>query len=247
MSAAALLSIPGFTDPFSSLSHLAGAVSCVLLSVPLLKRGLMGPDLDKGSRVFSLLVFAMSAVILLSMSGVYHLLGHEGRGRDVLQRLDHAAIFVLIAGTFTPVHAIMFRGPWRWGMLTFIWLFAALGVTLKTVFFTDTPQWLGMVLYLGMGWVGLLSMFALGRRFGARMVLPLIAGGLVYSAGAAIEWAEPAPLIAGVVRAHEVFHVAVLAGLALHWRFVWLIADGKRGVPATVLTLPADAEKQQAA
>ena len=228
MSAASLISIPGFTDPFSSLSHLAGAASAALLAVPLVRRGWRGsPGCEgRGGRLLSLVVFAASAVVLLSMSGVYHLLGHTGPARDVLQRLDHAAIFVLIAGTFTPIHAIVFRGRWRWGMLVFIWAFAVTGVTLKSVFFKAMPPTLGIVLYLGMGWFGVLSMVGLTKRFGARMVLPLLLGGLVYSAGAAIEWAEPAPLIDGIVRAHEMFHVAVLLGLGLHWRFVWSIADG---------------------
>jgi predicted membrane channel-forming protein YqfA (hemolysin III family) len=80
MSAAALISIPGFTDPFSSLSHLAGAVAAAMLAVPLVRRGWKGSPGCEGraGRVLSLVVFAVSAIVLLSMSGVYHLLGHEG-------------------------------------------------------------------------------------------------------------------------------------------------------------------------
>ena len=107
-----VFSIAGFSDPVSSLSHLAGAMVFALLSIILLQRG-RG---DFG-RMASLSVFAFSSVLLLSLSGVYHLLTPGTAGREVLQRLDHAAIFVLIAGSFTPVHAILFRGAWRWGML----------------------------------------------------------------------------------------------------------------------------------
>jgi channel protein (hemolysin III family) len=228
MPASDLLSIPGFADPFSSLSHLIGAGVFAVLAVPLVRKGWRaGSALGlprEGGRIASLVVFAASAVLLLCMSGVFHLLPWGGTARAVLKRLDHAAIFVLIAGTATPIHAIMFRGRWRWGMLVFVWTLAVLGVTLKSIFFTSTPEGLGIAMYLGMGWVGVISMVAISRRYGARMMLPLVLGGVAYTLGAAVEWADPPPLVPGVIRTHELFHVAVLAGLALHWRFIWLIA-----------------------
>lgn len=239
MFASDLHSIPGFTDPVSSLSHLGGAVVFAVLGVALVRRARRTPRRDIGdraaislaARLVSLAVFSASAVLLLATSGVFHMLGHAGPARGVLQRLDHAAIFVLIAGTYTPIHAILFRGVWRWGMLAFIWTFAALGVTLKSIFFASTPATLGIALYVGMGWIGLLSMIALARRFGAPMIWSLLAGGVAYTLGAVVEWAEPRPLIAAVVRAHEVFHVAVLVGLGLHWWFIWTISDTTLHLP----------------
>jgi channel protein (hemolysin III family) len=225
MPAALPISISGFTDPVSSLSHLAGAVVFAALAVPLIRKGLQASGDDRPSRIVSLVVFSLSAVSLLALSGVYHMLSRDGTARDVLQRLDHAAIFILIAGTFTPPHTILFRGPWRWGMLTFIWTFAILGVTLKTVFFTSTPQSLGIALYLAMGWCGGISMFAIARRYPPRLIIALILGGLAYTLGAIFEWADFAPAIDGVIRSHEILHLMVLLGLALHWRFVSSIAN----------------------
>ncbi|MBC7770991.1 MAG: hemolysin III family protein [Pyrinomonadaceae bacterium] len=224
-----IFSIQGFADPFSSLSHLLGAAVFSGLSFTLVRKGWRArhpPRLGAhGGRVASLVIFAFSAVLLLSLSGVYHLLGHHAPARAVLQRLDHAAIFILIAGTATPIHTIMFRGPLRWGILGFMWTLAGLGVTLKSIYFNDTPESLGLILYVGMGWFGGASMIAIARRFGFRKILPLFLGGIAYTLGAAIELIEPTPLIAGVIRAHELFHVFVLLGLALHWRFIWNIAD----------------------
>src|SRR6478672_10312211 len=97
--------IPGFSDPFSSLTHLLGAGAFACLTPLLILKGRGDPW-----RVASLGVFAFSTVFLLAMSGTYHLLSPGTPGRAVLQRLDHAAIFVLIAGTFTPFHCILFRG-----------------------------------------------------------------------------------------------------------------------------------------
>jgi len=222
-SLAPLLTIPGFNDPFSSLSHLLGAGVFAVLSYFLIRRGVRTERPVHPGRIVALAVFAFSAVLLLSMSGVFHLLG-PGTGRNVLQRLDHAAIFVLIAGTFTPMHAILFRGPWRWGMLGFIWTVAIVGVTLKSIFFTSLPAWAGTLLYVGMGWVGVLSFTTLVRRHRFRFARHIIFGGIAYTIGASLELFEPPPLIAGVVQSHEIFHVAVLIGLGLHWRFIWKIA-----------------------
>ena len=226
MNAGDPLAIPGFADPFSSLSHLCAAAVFAVLAVPLVRR-----TGERGARV-SLEIFAASAVLLLSMSGVFHLLARGGTARSVVQRLDHAAIFVLIAGTFTPIHAILFRGVARWGMLVLIWTIAVLGVTLKSIYFTSTPVALGLGLYLAMGWIGGLSIVALWRRGGPRFVMPLLPGGLAYTAGGVVEWAQPRPLIGGVIGAHEIFHIAVIVGLALHWRFIRTIAGMPTGSTA---------------
>jgi channel protein (hemolysin III family) len=215
------LSIPGFSDPFSSLTHLAGATVFATLTVVLLHRGR-----GDWGRILSLSVFAFSCVLLLSLSGAYHLLAPETAGREVLKRLDHAAIFGLIAGSFTPVHAILFRGAWRWGMLAGIWGAAIAGLTLKTVNFAATPEWAGLLMFLGLGWMGAISVVALARRYGLGFVLPLIWGGLAYTAGAVAEFLRWPQLLPGIVGPHEIFHVAVLAGIAWHWAFILGIASG---------------------
>jgi channel protein (hemolysin III family) len=217
-----LLSIPGFSEPFSSLSHLGGALAFAWLSVSLIRRGQ-----GNSGRMVSLIAFAFSCVLLLSISGVYHLLSPSGAGRYVLHRLDHAAIFILIAGSFTPVHAILFQGPWRWGMLAAVWTMAITGLTLKTVYFTSMPEWFGLLLYLGLGWFGLVSGIALARRFGFRFVRPVVWGALAYTFGALADFLHwPAPL-PGIVGPHELFHIAVLAGISFHWKFILGIASGE--------------------
>ncbi len=215
-------SIVGFSDPVSSLSHLAGALVFAVLSIVLLQRG-RG---DFG-RMASLCVFAFSCVLLLSLSGVYHLLAPGTAGREVLQRLDHAAIFVLIAGSFTPVHVILLRGAWHWGMLAGIWAAAIAGLVLKTVYFATLPEWFGLLMYLGLGWLGVISALALARRYGWRYIHLVLWGALAYTAGALIEFLRWPELLAGVVGPHEIFHLAVLAGVSCHWAFILGIATGE--------------------
>jgi channel protein (hemolysin III family) len=212
--------LPGFSDPASSLSHLLGAAVFAGLTPLLLRHGRGHPG-----RLLRLGLFAFATVLQLSVSGVYHLLG-AGAGRAVLQRLDHGAIFVLIAGTNTPVYGVLFRGPGRWLPLLVFWSFAAAGVALKVVFFDDFPELFGVLLYLGLGWFGAYGGWLLWRRHGAAYVAPLLYGGLAHSAGAVLEFLRTPTLLAGVVGPHELFHLFVLLGAGCHWWFVFRMTDG---------------------
>jgi channel protein (hemolysin III family) len=215
----AIYPIPGFAEPFSSLSHLVGALVFAWLAFFLIRRGR-----GHHSGLISLSVFAISSVFLLSTSGVYHLLVPGGTARAVLRRMDHAAIFVLIAGTFTPIHIILFRGKWRWGMLGLVWGTAMMALVLKTMFFDGFPDALGVALYLGLGWLGAVPGIALWRRYGFGFVRPLLWGAFAYTIGAVVGSVSKPVLIPGVIGAHELFHVAVLMGLGFHWYFVYRFA-----------------------
>ena len=208
--------IPGFADPVSSLIHLSGAGVFAVLGFFLLRQGRGNVNC-----MIALSVFVFTSVFLLSMSGVYHLVSPDGLSHKVFQRLDHAAIFALIAGSFTPLHAILFRGFWRWGILLLIWGLAITGIALKVIFFDTIPEWLGLMLYLSLGWMGLASGIALWRRFGFAFIKPVVYSGLAYTVGALLEFLRWPTIIPGVLGPHELFHIAVLAGIGFHWRFVF--------------------------
>jgi channel protein (hemolysin III family) len=124
--------VPGFSDPFSSMSHLLGTFVFFILGLRLIFLARVHADW-----IVAVSIFTFTVVFQLSMSGVFHLLDHGTAGRVVLQRLDHAGIFALIAGTFTPIHTILFRGFWRWGILLLIWSVAIIGISLKSIFFNE--------------------------------------------------------------------------------------------------------------
>jgi len=219
MSVIKTLPIPGFSEPFSSLSHLIAAGVFLVLGIWLMRSGR-----GHAGRVFALGVFSFSIVFLLSMSGVFHLLVPGGAGRAVLQRLDHAGIFFLIAGTFTPIHGLLFKRSLRWGVLLLIWTIAITGITLKSIYFTDISEWLGLSLYLAMGWIGALTGILLYQRFQYRFVRYLIFGALAYTLGALFEFLRLPTLLPGIIGPHEIFHVMVIAGISFHFRFVFQFA-----------------------
>ena len=170
-------------------------------------------------RMVALGVYASCVVALLAISGTYHSLDHGGPARAFMQHVDYFAIWLLIAGTFTAVHGIMCSGFWRRGMLTFIWLYAAAGIGLQVFwfqFFSGVP---GLVLYLGLGWVGLISIIRLGRQIGFRAVRPLWFAGIFFSAGAVLEAIKQPVLIRNWVGPHEIFHLPLIAAVVFHWRF----------------------------
>jgi channel protein (hemolysin III family) len=219
-----LYHLPGFHEPASAISHLIGAIEFLVLGALLLWRGR-----GSRSRTAFLGVYAFTCVFMFSMSAVYHMLEKGSTTRAVLERLDHAAIFALIAGTFTPAHGILFRGWSRWGPLAAIWIAAITGITFKTLFLRQVPEWLGLTYYLALGWVGAISVAVLWSRYDWAFVRPVVLGGLAYSIGAVMDYFNWFVLVPGVIQPHELLHLAVLAGAAYHWRFVWQFADGRVG------------------
>jgi channel protein (hemolysin III family) len=210
----------GFHEPFSSMTHLLAAVAAFIGSFFLVAKGR-----GNGARVTSLIVFSFSVIFLYSMSGVYHMLTRGGDAREVMQRLDYAGIWVLIAGTFTPVHIILFRGAWRWAILLLVWILAITSLVLEVVFFKDFPEWLTLTLFLGLGWMGALTGYKFKTSFHGESLKFLILGGMFYSFGAVIDFIRVPILWPGVIHPHEIFHVFVILGTLCHWIFIYQWAD----------------------
>lgn len=210
-----IIPIPGFSEPFSCMSHLFATPLFLVPGYFLIRRG---QDL-KQKIAIALYLFCL--LFVLNMSGVYHLLEPGSTGRAVLRRLDHAAIFSMIAGTFTALHGVLFSGIRRWGVIACVWAVAATAITLKSVFFTSISETLGLTLYLGMGWVGLGSGWMIKRAYGWPPLKFLLWGALAYTIGGVIDHLGHPNPIPGVVHAHELFHIAVLGGMACHMCLIW--------------------------
>jgi hemolysin III len=153
---------------------------------------------------------------LFGVSALYHRVSWNGPARRRMRRLDHAMIFLLIAGTYTPVGLLVLEGRLATVVLAVVWGGAVAGIVLELAW-TRAPRWLGGTVYLALGWVAVVAMPQLFARLGVAGGLLLVAGGLVYSAGAAIyalRRPDPAPATFGY---HEVFHLLVIAGVAAHF------------------------------
>lgn len=213
-----IISIPGFDEPFSSISHLFASGLFLVLAVFTLYKG-------RGSapRMLGLFVFSFFAIVLFAMSGVFHLLEKGTTASHVLQILDHTAIFTMIAGTFTPFHIILLRGKTRWLPLLIIWLLAITGLTFTAIYFSDMSEGLILSFFLIMGWMGAFTVMWIWR-VSADISKLIMWGSALYTVGALVDFFGMPVLMAGVVNAHELFHIAIVAAALCHWRAIYKIA-----------------------
>lgn len=164
-------------------------------------------------------IFAVAVSGLLGTSALYHRVTWRPQARRWMRRLDHSMIFVLIAGTYTPVALLALRGPLASAILIVVWAGALGGVLFKLVWI-DAPKWLFALLYLALGWASAAILGELPAAIGWLGVAGLAAGGLLYTAGAMVYASErpnPFPKVFGY---HEVFHVLVLAAVGLHYAVI---------------------------
>ena len=187
---------------------------------------LLTPDLIRTARkkheqsYVAVLIYSVAVTFMLLSSGIMHLADRGSEFRELMIRVNHAAIFLLIAATYTPIHIIQFRNYLRWGVLIPIWTLALSGVFLKLVYIDAIHELLSLSFYLALGWAGLLTFVLLVRRNGYKRLLPICAGALAYTIGAVIDISVTQDLIPGIIRSHEIFHFFVLAGIASHWWYI---------------------------
>ena len=140
----------GSVSPSARSRTSIAAGAALIAAFPLVRLGR-----GHNGRVFALSVYVSCVIAALAISGVYHSLAEGGRARLIMQRLDYFAIWMLIAGTFTAIHGLLCRGFWRGGLLCIIWGYAIVGVLLQLLWWQRFSGHLGLMLYLGLGWIGL--------------------------------------------------------------------------------------------
>jgi hemolysin III len=170
----------------------------------------------EGSRAAWAAVFAGSVVAMLGASALYHRIDWSPRARPWMRRLDHACIYLLIAGTYTPVGLLTLHGVLRWLVLAIVWTGAVLAMALKLCW-VQAPRWFTPVVGIALGWVGVAALPQLVKVAEPAAVVLLAAGGLAYTAGALVyarRRPDPIPTVFGY---HEVFHALTLVALACQY------------------------------
>ncbi|MBI4759983.1 MAG: PAQR family membrane homeostasis protein TrhA [Chloroflexota bacterium] len=198
-------------EPVNSLTHWAGAALALAGLIALLVVGW-----DTPAKVISLAIYGISLIAMFSASATYHMVRVKDRALEIFRKIDHSAIYLLIAGTYTPFCVNAFEGFWKWGMLGIIWSLALIGIVVK-VFYIRAPRWLNAGIYILMGW---LAVGAAGQMLAA---LPgwvfgwLIAGGVIYTLGAIVYITKIFNFKPGVFGFHEMWHIFVLLAAAAHY------------------------------
>jgi hemolysin III len=198
-------------EPVNSITHWAGAVLAVIGLVALLIVGW-----DTPAKIISLTIYGLSLIAMFSASATYHMVRVKDRALEVFRKIDHAAIYLLIAGTYTPFCVIAFEGFWKWGILSIIWSLALIGIVVK-VFYIRAPRWLNAGIYVAMGWMAVGAAGQMLTALPAWVLGWLIAGGVIYTLGAVVYATRIFNFKPGVFGFHEVWHIFVLLAAAAHF------------------------------
>jgi len=174
-------------------------------------------------KVISLIIYGVSLIFLFSASATYHMVRVKDKALEVFRKIDHAAIFCLIAGTYTPFCINAFTGFWKWGMLSIIWSLALIGIVVK-MYIIRAPRWLNAGIYVLMGWMAVGASGEFLTTLPAWVLTWLIIGGVIYTLGAVVYSTKMFNFVPGIFGFHEVWHIFVLLAAAAHFVAVMGIA-----------------------
>ena len=204
-------------EPVSGLTHLFGAILSLIGIIILI---ITCTENNMYSNIFALVIFGISLVGLYSASCVYHLVNISKKAIKILQRIDHCMIYVLIAGTYTPICLISLKGKTGIILLIIIWGMAIAGIALKILWF-NAPRWLYTLFYVVMGWAAVFAIAPLSKVLPALAMFYLFAGGVAYTIGA-VFYALKKPIFKNnIFGFHEIFHIFVLLGSAFHFALMF--------------------------
>ena len=207
-------------EPGSAITHFIGMMMAIVAATPLMVK--VSLDLDLTACI-AMAVFICSMVALYGASAIYHSVTVKDNILKVFRKLDHMMIFVLIAGSYTPVCLIVLGGQLGYTLLAVVWGIALVGMLIKMCWIT-CPKWFSSVIYIAMGWVCLAVFGTLWNTLPHSAFLWLLAGGIIYTAGGVI-YALKLPVFNARHKyfgSHEIFHLFVMGGSVCHFVFMYL-------------------------
>ena len=206
-------------DPGSAITHFIGMMMAIFAATPLLIKAAREPDMV---HLISLSIFIGSMILLYAASTTYHTLDISEKWNKILRKIDHMMIFVLIAGSYTPMCLIVLGGKTGLSLFALVWGIAIAGIIIKA-FWITCPKWFSSLLYIAMGWVCVLAFTQIINALSAKAFAWLLAGGIVYTAGGII-YALKLPIFNSKHKnfgSHEIFHLFVMGGSLCHFIFMY--------------------------
>ncbi len=203
-----------FREPVNSLTHLIAAAVAAAGTILLayLAR-------DDAVKLASLCLYGLTLVLMFSSSALYHTIRTGPKAALFLRKLDHSAIYLLIAGTYTPICLHYFTGFWRIGFLAVVWSLGLIGIAVK-LFVIRAPRWVTAGVYLLMGWLAIAGVGEIIASMPAGAIAWLLAGGLFFTVGAVIYMLKKPDPFPGIFGFHEIWHVFVILGAFSHFALI---------------------------
>lgn len=198
-------------EPVNGLMHLGAAIAAAVGAAIMVFVGR-----EDVSKLISLSVYGSSLVLMFSASAAYHLVNAKTQVQKFLRKLDHSSIYLLIAGTYTPLCLHFFDGFWRWGLLAIIWGMALVGIGVK-LFVINAPRGITAGIYLLMGWLALSAINEMLTAMPLPVLVLMLVGGIWFTVGALVYIVKRPNFFPGVFGFHELWHVFVILGCLSHF------------------------------
>lgn len=202
-------------ERFNFYSHLAGGVAAVIGTVYL---AIAASDSTSG--LVTALIYGASVVFLFSASALYHAFKKEENELSFWRKMDRFAIFIMIAGTSTPILYFCLDGSYKWWMIALQWGLVGLGM-ISQIYFPRAPRKLYALLYMSMGWSALITVRQMLANMSVSQGVLLITGGVAFMAGGIIYAIRKPRMVPGIFSFHELFHIMVLIGGVLHYAMIY--------------------------
>ena len=202
-------------DPGSALTHFIAMLLALSASAPLLMKAARNPGY---THVLALTVFITSMILLYAASTIYPTLDISPKVNQILRKIDHMMIFILIAGTYTPVCMLVLGDRTGWALLALVWGIAAVGILINALWIT-CPKWFSSLIYIAMGWVCVLAFGKIVSALPKSAFIWLLTGGIIYTVGGVI-YALKLPIFNSKHKnfgSHEIFHLFVMGGSICHY------------------------------
>lgn len=206
-------------EPINGLTHLFGAILSFIGLLALIFKA--NETIGSPLAITAVVIFGLSMTLLYSASATYHMVIAKKQVIAFLRRIDHSMIYILIAGTYTPLCLISLKGTLGWTLFIIITTLAVLGVVFKLVWF-HCPRWLSTLLYIGMGWIVVFFSSNLAPIINKGGMVFLVLGGVIYTVGGIIYALKPKALNFKHMGFHEIFHLFILAGSLFHFITVYV-------------------------
>ena len=209
-------------DPGSAITHFIAAILVLVSASPLLLKAVRTPGILP---IVAFSIFILSMLLLYTASTIYHTLDINEKVNKKLRKFDHMMIFILIAGSYTPICLLSLKGTTGKGLCALVWAVAIIGVLIKAIWI-NCPKWFSSVIYIGMGWLCVLAFSQIFEALSRPAFGWLLAGGIIYTLGGII-YALKLPIFNARHKyfgSHEIFHLFVMGGSACHFVTMYLIA-----------------------
>lgn len=210
-------------DPGSAITHFIGMLMALFAAFPLMLKSYH--DEDSAVNAISLLIFILSMIMLYAASTTYHAFDVSEKVNTVLRKIDHAMIFILIAGSYTPICLIALKGRTGIIMLSVVWGISLLGILFK-ILWINCPLWVSSIMYIMLGWTCVTAFTPLVNNLSKSGLLWLLTGGVIYTIGGII-YALKFPVFNSKHKnfgSHEIFHLFVMAGSCCHFMLMYGLA-----------------------